>query len=124
MGDNETYSITFTSEEITLPSFRDILIIGYKAKQGVYSMEHLMKLIDETKYEVVSLEHIGYDAEAMIVRSGILRKISPHNLIKALTKSVLPSIDGYELVRVECSLKISHPQISIEQKDAPYAEQH
>lgn len=105
-----TYSINLSFEEIKLPPFQEILVVGKNSPQGKIGISKSFELLIPNGFEVI--ENIDCDkVEAVFVNKRIVKKMPIEKIIKILSEKVFPFISEGELIRVDFKVKISFNEI-------------
>ncbi len=99
------YSINLSFEQIKLPPFEDILIVGSKTTQGKIGVSKAFEYLvpDEFDYIEIPDERV----EAIFVNKLILRKLDQEKIVKILTDNVFPYISSKEIIKVDFKVKLS-----------------
>jgi hypothetical protein len=106
------YSVKLSFEEIKLPPFEDILVIGKKSPQGKIGITKLFELLVPNEFETIDVE--DQKVEAIFINRKILNKIELEKIIKILRKKVFPYISPSEILRVDFKLRIYYDTIDLE----------
>lgn len=106
------YSINLSFEEIKLPPFQEILVIGKNSQQGKIGISKSFELLIPNGFEVfddIDCEKV----EAVFVNKRILKKMPKEKMLIVLNEKVFPFISEGELVRVDFKVKISYNEIEV-----------
>ena len=106
------YSVQLSFEEIRLPPFEDILILGKKCPQGKIGVYNSFELLVPNEFEVFEIEHVA--VEAVFIRKRVLTKMNKDKVIKILKEKVFPYVSECEIIRVDFKLKIFYDTIEVE----------
>lgn len=106
------YSVELGFEEVKLPPFEDILIVGRKSPQGKNGVARLFELLVPNEFEMVDLD--SPNVEAVFINRKILNKIEVDHILTILKKKVIPFISPAEILRVDFRLKIHYDTIEID----------
>ncbi|WP_010665470.1 hypothetical protein [Marinilabilia salmonicolor] len=113
MNSNSTkYSVNLGFEEVKLPPFEDILIVGRKSQQGKRGVTKLFELLVPNEFETVDLEHPN--VEVVFVNRRILKKIELNHVMEILKEKVIPYISPSEILKVDFQLKVHYDTIEID----------
>ena len=103
------YSINLSFEEIRLPPFEDILIIGSKCPQGKIGLSKSFQFLVPNEFDVFEINN--GTVEAVFINRRILRKISQDKVISVLEEKVFPYVSECEILKVDFKLRISYETI-------------
>lgn len=106
------YSINLTFEEIRLPPFQDILILGKNSQQGKIGILKSFEFLIPNGFEIIEVK--DEKVEAIFVNRRILAKVPSEKIIKVLQSSVFPYISEGELLKVDFRVAISYLTIEEE----------
>lgn len=108
---NIKYSISLNFEEIKLPPFQDILIVGKNCSQGRIGLSKSFEMLVPNGFEV--LEVTDERIEAVFVNKHILKKMPVKKVLEILEKNVFGFISEGELIRVDFKINISIEHLEI-----------
>jgi hypothetical protein len=100
------YIISLTFEEIKLPPFQDILVIGKNSPHGKHGISKSVEPLNPNGFEIIDINDDKVDS--VFVNKRILVKISKEKLIDLLRVKVFPFISEGELLRVDLKIVISY----------------
>jgi len=106
------YSIRLSFEEIKLPPFQDILVLGKNSPQGKIGLSKSFELLVPNGFEVIEVE--DEKVEAVFINKRILNKIPQDKIISLIRTKVFPFISDGEILRVEFRLNVSFNTIEYE----------
>jgi hypothetical protein len=109
---NKRYTIQLSFEEIKLPPFDEILIIGKKCPQGKTGLYKSFEFLVPNEYDVFEVEHDI--VEAVYINKRLLTKISKDRIIEILWEKVFPYTSISEIVKVDFKLRITYDSIKID----------
>jgi hypothetical protein len=109
---NKRYSIQLSFEEIKLPPFDEILIIGKKCPQGKNGLYKSFEFLVPNEFDVFEVKHDV--VEAVYINRRLLNKISKDKIIAILEDRVFPFISISEIVKVDFKLKITYDTIELD----------
>ena len=98
------YNIKLGFEEIKLPLFEDILIIGKKSPYGLYVLSKLFELLVPNQFDFIKVD--DKHVEAILINRKILKKINAERAIALLKKNIFPYISPSEIVKVDFKIKV------------------
>lgn len=103
------YLVKLTFEEIKLPPFQEILILGTNCTQGKIGISKSCDLLLPNEFEMVGLKE--GNVEAVLINKKILVKMSVEKVLKILREKVFPFVSEGELVKVDFRVSVSYDQI-------------
>lgn len=106
------YNISLSFQEIKLPPFDEILILGKNAPHGKHGISKSFDLLLPNGFEIIDVDHDN--VEAIFVNKRILAKLPKDKLIKILNDKVFPFVSVGELLRVDLKVTISYNSIEDE----------
>jgi hypothetical protein len=106
------YSVKLCFEEVKLPPFEDILIVGRKSSQGKTGISILFELLVPNEFEAIDMD--DPNVEAVFINRKILNKIEPEKILMILKRSVIPYISPSEILKVDFKLKLHFDTIDLE----------
>lgn len=105
-----SYSINLSFEEIKLPPFQEILVVGKNSPQGKIGISKSFELLIPNGFEII--ENIDCEkVEAVFVNKRIIKKMPKEEILKILSEKVFPYTSESELIRVDFKVKISFNEI-------------
>jgi len=105
----QKYSIQLSFEEIRLPPFEDILILGRKCPQGKIGVAKSFDFLVPNEFEVFEIDEDN--VEAVFINNRILKKIKKEKIISILKEKVFPFVSECEIIKVNLRLKIFYDSI-------------
>lgn len=106
------YSINLSFEEIKLPPFQEILVVGKNCPQGKIGISKSFELLIPNGYIIV--DNFENDKiEAVFINKRILKKMPKEKILEILKTKVFPYVSEGELLRVDFKIKISYTEIEI-----------
>lgn len=109
------FSVNISFEEIRLPPFEDILILGRKCPQGKIGVYKSFQLLVPDEYEVFEIQ--DSEIEAVFINKRILRKISSSKVLEIMEQKVFPYVSENEIIKVDFKLRIIYDLIEEDFKD-------
>lgn len=108
---NETikYTMKLSFEEIKLPPFEDIVLIGKKCPQGKIGLYKSFELLVPNEFDVFEVE--DRIVEAVFINRRILKKITKDKVIEVLKGKVFPYMSEGEIIKVDLKLSIVYDSI-------------
>lgn len=103
------YTIQLGFEEIRLPPFEDILILGKKCPQGKVGIYKSFEYLIPNEFEVFEIE--DEIVEAVFINKRLLKKMDKGKIINILKDKVFPFVSDNELLKVDFRLQISYDLI-------------
>jgi hypothetical protein len=120
-ANSKRYSIKISFEEIRLPPFEDVLILGKKCPQGKIGVCKSFELLLPNEFEVFEIN--DDIVEAIFINKRILKKIDKERIIRILRDNVFPYISESEIIKVDIRLLMTFTSIE-EDFDDEYQESH
>lgn len=108
---NLKYAISINFEEIKLPPFQDILIVGRNCSQGKIGLTKSFEMLVPNGYE--SIETDDERVELVFINKHILKKMTTQSVMNILEKNVFPFVSEGELIRVDFKINISIDNLEI-----------
>jgi len=102
--DELNFTVSLSFEEVSLPPFRDILILGKKCPQGKIGVAKCFNLLSPEGFEMLEID--DELVEAILVSKRILKRMPPKTIIDILKTRVFPRITRGEIVKVDFSVKL------------------
>jgi hypothetical protein len=106
------YTINLNFEEIKLPPFQDILILGKHSPQGKIGLGKSFELLVPNGFEIIEIN--SGVVEAVFINKRILAKMPANKIIEILAAKVFPFVSEGELLKVEFRVMISYSNIEKE----------
>lgn len=111
---NIKYSINLSFEEIKLPPFQDILVVGKNSPQGKIGFSKSFELLVPNGFQIVEVN--DGKVEAVFINKKLLTKMSSEKIIDILKSKVFQFISEYELLKVDFKVSISYTTIEYEKQ--------
>ncbi|MDP1763940.1 MAG: hypothetical protein Q8L07_08650 [Sediminibacterium sp.] len=108
---NIKYSINLSFEEIKLPPFQDILVLGKNSPQGKIGLSKSFELLVPNGFDIIEVN--DDKVEAVFINKKILTKISSDKIIDTLKSKVFQFISEGELIKVDFKVSISYNSIEL-----------
>jgi len=108
-----TYSVNLSFEEIKLPPFEQILVVGKNSPTGKIGISKSFEMLSPNGFQIfedINHEHI----EAVFINKHILKKMCAEKIFQILAEKVFPYVSDSELIRVDFKVKLNYSQIEIE----------
>ncbi len=106
---NRKFSLQLSFEEIRLPPFEDILILGKKCPQGKIGVYKSFELLVPNEFEIFEIE--DEIVEAIFINKRVLKKLDKDNIIEILREKVFPYISESEILKVDFKLRIFYDSV-------------
>eukprot|EP01132_Coremiostelium_polycephalum_P015785 gene15785-19032_t len=94
---NIKYSINLNFEEIKLPPFQDILIVGKNCSQGKIGLSKSFEMLVPNGFEILDIT--DERVETVFVNKHILKKMPVDKVLHILNQNVFPFVSEGELIR-------------------------
>lgn len=111
---NAKYSIALSFEEIKLPPFQDILILGRNSAHGKIGLCKSFELLAPNGFNIIEIN--DDKVETVFINKRILAKISSDKIIDILRSKVFQFVSEGELIKVDFKVSISYINIEIEKE--------
>ncbi len=109
------YSITLGFEEIKLPPFEDILVVGSKSPQGKEGVAKLFEFLIPDQFEAIEMD--DPKVEVVFINRKIWNKIDKKNILPIIQQKIIPFISPIEILKVDCKLNVNYHSINMELGD-------
>jgi hypothetical protein len=106
------YSINLSFEEIKLPPFQDILILGKNSQHGKIGIFKSFELLIPNGFELIEVN--SEKVEAVFINKRILTKVPKEKIIQILKEKVFDFISEGELIKVNFRVTVSYSNIEEE----------
>ncbi|WP_461633820.1 hypothetical protein [Labilibaculum euxinus] len=106
------YSVQLSFEEIKLPPFEDILVLGINSPHGKNGISKSFELLIPNGFEIVETDHENIDC--VFVNNRILTKMSKDKILAILIKNVFPFVSPSEIIKVDFKVTITYTTIEDE----------
>lgn len=106
------YIINLSFEEIKLPPFNEILVLGKNSRQGKIGISKSFELLIPNGFQTVEVD--DEKVEAIFVSKKILAKMPQEKIVHILREKVFPFISEGEILRVDFKVTISYPLLEEE----------
>jgi hypothetical protein len=110
--DSRKYEISLGFEEIRLPPFEEVLIIGRKSPHGRIGLWKSFQFLIPDEFEVYEMDDPIIDAA--FINKRLLKKISKDQIISILKEKVFPFVSEGEIMKVDFKVKIYYEAIKRE----------
>ena len=106
---NPRYNISLRFQEIRLPPFDEILVLGSKAEQGKMG---IAKTFDYLVPDIFEMVEVTDDTiEAVFINKRLLKKMSVDHILEILRAKVFPFVSDREIIKVDFEVVISYDKI-------------
>ena len=103
------FSVQLSFEDIRLPPFEDILILGKKCPQGKIGVYKSFEFLVPNEFEAVEVEDEA--VESVFINKRVLKKLSKEKVISILHEKVFPFVSENEILKVDFKLKIYYESV-------------
>jgi hypothetical protein len=111
--DSIKYNVSIAVEEIKLPPFQDILIMGKKSSHGKVGMFKSVDFLVPNEFKFIEINN-DEKVEAILVSKKILTKMPEEKVIDILQSRVFKFISEGELLKVDFKVSIHFDNIENE----------
>ena len=106
MDNSMKYSVSMILQEIKLPPFDEILVLGKNSPHGKNGISKSFELLLPNGFEVFDINE--NNVEAVFVNKRILAKLPLEKLMKLLKERVFPFVSEGELLKVDLKISITY----------------
>ncbi|MFP4340482.1 MAG: hypothetical protein ACLFQO_08560 [Cyclobacteriaceae bacterium] len=106
------YNINLSFQEIKLPPFEDILVVGRQSEQGKVGLSKSLELLVPESFTLIEVE--DNNVSAIFINSRILKKIKKEEVLEILRNRVYPFVSEKEIVKVDFKITISFQNIEVQ----------
>lgn len=100
------YSLNLKFDSITIPPFKDILILGVNCPHGRLGMEKGFQLLSIDLFTVVEVK--DHDIVSFIfLNNYLLKKIPQDEILEILKENVFPFMSDTETIRVDLDFHLT-----------------
>ena len=107
------YNISLRFQEVRLPPFDEILVLGSKAEQGKMGIAKTFEYMVPDIFEMIEVEEDSI--EAVFINRRLIKKISQDNILEILRAKVFPYVSAKEIIKVDFEVVVRYDTI---EKDA------
>ncbi|SNR35767.1 hypothetical protein [Lutibacter flavus] len=100
------YTVNLSFEEIKLPPFEEILVLGKHSPHGKQGISRSFDLLIPNGFEIIDTDHDNVDC--VFVNKRILTKMPKEKILKILMSNVFPYVSEKEIIKVDFKVKISY----------------
>ncbi|MDO9566709.1 MAG: hypothetical protein Q7J15_08215 [Candidatus Desulfaltia sp.] len=108
---NPVYNISLKFKDITIPPFRDILILAKKCPHGKRGITGCFQFLAPEEFELI--EPDNSTIEAILVNKRLLKRMPVNIVLELLEQRVFPYISIGEMVRVDLDVTVQFDNIEI-----------
>lgn len=106
------YTVNLSFEEIKLPPFQDILVLGRNGNQGKMGLLKSFEMLVPNGFDLVEVQHPK--VEAVFINKRILAKMPSARVLLILEDKVFDFVSEGELLKVNFRVKISMSEIELD----------
>jgi hypothetical protein len=103
------FSVQLSFEEIRLPPFEDILILGKKCPQGKYGVYKSFEFLIPNEFDAVETDE--ENIETVFINKRVLKKMDKEEILKILRDKVFPFVSESEMLKVDFKARIFYDSI-------------
>lgn len=103
------YSVSLSFEEIKLPPFQEILVLGKNSPHGKIGISKSFELLVPNGFEIIEVD--DEKVEALFINKRILTKMPQEKIIKILKDKVFQFVSEGEILKVDFKVTISYNTI-------------
>lgn len=112
MKETSTSYVSLRFEEVSLPPFRDILILAKKCPHGKQGISGCLSMLAPDEFELIEVTHPII--EAILVHRRILKKLPGTKIVELLSREVFPYISRGEAIKVDMNIQLTVDHIAID----------
>ena len=112
MKHDATVFVSLSFKEISLPPFRDILILARKCPHGIRGLSQCMNALAPDDFDLIELEDPL--VEAILVSKRILKRLPAEKIVEVLQQKVFPYITKGETVKVDFKVTLTYDKVEID----------
>jgi len=101
-----SYTVDIRVEEIKLPPFDEILVLGRNSPHGKMGILKSFEMLAPNGFEVFEMDEDNELVEAVFINKRILKKVPTETVMKILKDRVFPYISEGELLKVDFKITI------------------
>ncbi len=105
MKNDVKYSVSLSFEEIKLPPFEEILVLGKNSPHGKTGISKSFDLLIPNGFEIVDTDH--GNVESVFINKRILAKMPKEKILKILEANVFPFVSEKEIIKVDFKVMIA-----------------
>lgn len=104
MSTNVDYLVNLSFEEISIPPFKDILVLGKSCPQGKLGITHCYQMLCVDEFSIIEMddEVVGY----VLINNKILKRMSKEQIMEILKINVFPYMSNGETIKVNFRVEI------------------
>lgn len=103
------FSAQLSFEEVRLPPFEDILILGKKCPQGKHGVFKSIEFLIPNEFEVFEIN--DEFVETVFINNRVLKKMEKDEILKILKEKVFPYVSASEIIKVDFKLRIYYDSV-------------
>lgn len=103
------YTIQLSFEEVRLPPFDDILILGKKCPQGRVGVYKSFEFLIPNEFEAFEVD--DEVVEVVFINKRVLKKMGSDRVITILRTKVFPFVSESEMLKVDFKLRIFYDSV-------------
>lgn len=103
------YNISLRFQEIKLPPFEEVLVLGSKSEQGKMGVAKTFEYLVPDIFDMVEVEDDSI--EAVFINKRLLKKMSADSILKVLQAKVFPYVSEKEIIKVDFEVVVSYDMI-------------
>ena len=99
------YTVNLSFEEIKLPPFEEMLILGKNSPHGKQGVSKSFELLIPNGFAIIDTDHKNVDC--VFVNKRILSKMPVEKILKILQTNVFPYVSEQEILKVDFKVMVS-----------------
>ena len=110
--DRPEVHVNLSFEDVSLPPFRDILILAKKCPQGMMGVSKCMSLLAPDEFMLVVVD--SPTVEAFLASKKLLNRLPEEKITALLKDKVFPHIGKGDLVRVDIQVRMAFKNVVVD----------
>ena len=105
------YIVSLSFGNVSLPPFRDILVLAKKCPYGKIGVSKCLQLLEPDRFDLLEPENDV--VEAILVSKQLLTRMPAEKLLEILREKVFPFISLGEIVKIDFNIKVSYDKFQV-----------
>ena len=108
---NANYQVNLSFQEINLPPFEDILVVGQHSNQGRRGLSKSFDYLIPMSFQMIEID--SEQVSVIFVNQRILKKMPQEKIIAILESKVFPFVSKGEILKVDFKVTVSFDEIEL-----------
>ncbi len=109
--DQTNFQINLSFQEINLPPFEDILVVGSMSKQGRIGLSKAFDYLVPMNFDMIEIDE--EDVSVIFINRKILKKMPQEKVMEILRDKVFPFVSQDEILKVEFKVIVNYDTIEL-----------